>query len=85
LELLDERTLEKGKGRKGILTFVLNVFAVRSNNPRKALNYKVTSKIYYPRDTERFIFNYWWKTTLTGLKGSVGLGQPKVPKRREED
>ena len=85
LELLDERTLEKGQGRKGILTFVLNAFAVRSNNPRKALNYKVISKIYYPRDTERFIFNYWWKTTLTGLKGSVGLGQPKVPKRREED
>jgi hypothetical protein len=85
LELLDERTLEKGRGRKGILTFVLNVFAVRSNNPRKILNTKIKSKIYYPRDTERFIFNYWWKATVTGLKGSVGLGQPKVPKRREED
>ncbi|MFD2200103.1 hypothetical protein [Shivajiella indica] len=85
LELLDERTLEKGRGRKGILTFVLNVFAVRSNNPRKFLNTKISSKIYYPRDKERFIFNYWWKTTVTGLKGSVGLGQPKIPKRKEED
>jgi hypothetical protein len=85
LELLDERTLQTGRGKKGILTFVLNTFAVRSNNPRKFLKVKVTSKIYYPRDPERFIFNYWWKATVTGLKGSVGLGQPKVPKRREED
>jgi hypothetical protein len=85
LELLDERTLEKGRGKKAILTWVLNTFAVRSNNPRKVFRFKVISKIYYPRDPERFIFNYWWKATVTGLKGSVGLGQPKVPKRREED
>ncbi|MGY6742314.1 MAG: hypothetical protein ACXIUQ_06225 [Cecembia sp.] len=85
LELLEERTLLRGRGRKSILTFVLNVFAVRSNNPRKFFNNTVTSKIYHPRDTDRFVFNYWWRATLSGLQGSVGLGQPKVPRRKEEE
>lgn len=85
LELLEERTLERGRGRKGILTFVLNVFAVKSNNPRKLFGNTVSSKIYEERDTSRFIFNYWWTTTLSGLKGSLGLGQPQIPKRRPKD
>jgi hypothetical protein len=85
LELLEERTLEKGRGRKGILTFVLNVFAVKSNNPRKLFGNTVSSTIYEERDTKRFIFNYWWTSTLSGLKGSLGLGQPKVPKRRAKE
>lgn len=87
LELLDERTLQRGKGRKAILTFVLNVFAVKSNNPRKLFGNTVRSRIYQERETNRFIFNYWWTSTLSGLKGSLGLGQPQIPKRRakEED
>ncbi len=80
LELLDERTLRKGKGRKAILTFVLNVFAVKSHNPRKLFGHTVTSRIYEPRDDKRFVFNYLWQSTLSGLKGSLGLGQPQRPK-----
>lgn len=88
--LLDERTLERGSGRKKILTFVLNVFAVKSNNPRKFARNTVRGSIYEPRNTEKFIFNYWWTTTLSGLKGSLGLGQAKPPKKlpilkRKED
>jgi hypothetical protein len=84
LELLDERTLETGRGRKGILTFVLNTFAVKSQNPRKILRKPLTTRIYEPRDSTRFVFNYWWKASLSGLKGSLGLGQPKVPRRKED-
>ncbi len=85
LDLLDERTLERGTGRKSILTFVLNTFAVRSNNPRRYLRKPISSTIYQPRDSERFIFNYWWTATLSGLKGSLGLGQPRVPKKRKQE
>jgi len=84
VKLLEERTLERGKGRKRILSFVINAFAVHSNNPRKFFNRMITSDIYLPRDTNKFVFNYWWQATLTGLKGSVGLGQPKIPKKEEE-
>lgn len=85
MDLLDERTLEIASGRKKILTFVLNVFAVRTHNPRGFFNTTIASNIYFPRDKERFIFNYWWKASFSGLKGSVGLGQPKVPKRKKEE
>lgn len=77
LMLLDERTLERGRGRKNVLTFVINNLAVRSNNPRKFFNRMVCSPIYLQRDKSRFVFNYLWKSTLTGLQGSVGLGKPK--------
>ena len=79
LRLLEERTLARGKGRKNVLTFVINNLAIRKNNPRPIFNRMVPSPIYYERDKSRFIFNYLWKTTLTGLGGSVGLGKPEIP------
>lgn len=85
VQLLDERTLEVGKGRKKILTFVLNAFAVNSNNPRRLSGRTVRSRIYEERNQEKFIFNYWWKTSLSGVKGSLGLGQPVQPKRKPKD
>src|SRR5665811_437245 len=50
LQLLEERTLERGRGRKNILTFVINHLAVKSNNPRKIFNRLVRSSIYLERD-----------------------------------
>ncbi|MHA4843128.1 AsmA family protein [Flavitalea antarctica] len=29
--------------------------------------------VYYERDTEKFVFNYWVKTTFSGLMSSVGV------------
>ncbi len=81
VDLLDERTLELGKGRRKILTFVLNTFALKSHNPRKFPRTTVKGSIYEPRDAEKFIFNYWWKTTFSGLKGTFGFGQSKPPKK----
>ncbi|WP_186753848.1 hypothetical protein [Echinicola salinicaeni] len=79
--LLNERTLKKARGRTGMLNFVLNAFALRGNNPRKFFNTMVEAPIYLERDTSRFIFNYWWKLSFSGLKGSMGLGEAK----KEED
>ncbi|MCH7409732.1 hypothetical protein MM239_10025 [Belliella sp. DSM 111904] len=81
VDLLDERTLELGKGRKRILTFVLNTFALKSHNPRKFPRNTVKGQIYEPRDTEKFIFNYWWRTTFSGMKGTFGFGQSRPPKK----
>ncbi|UCS94116.1 hypothetical protein KZP23_03530 [Echinicola marina] len=81
--LLNERTLKKARGRTGMLNFVLNAFALRGNNPRKFFNNMVQAPIYLERDVSRFIFNYWWKLSLSGLKGSMGLGAAK--KEDEEE
>lgn len=83
VELLDERTLTKGRGMKSMLTFVINTFAVRSNNPRGYQRRPINASIYQVRDKEKFIFNYWWKTTFSGIKGSLGLGQAKKPKEKK--
>jgi hypothetical protein len=85
VRLLDERTLERGRGRKSVLTFVVNVLALRNNNPRKFLNRLVSSPIYETRDSNRFVFNYLWKATFSGLAGSSGLMQPKIPRKEEEE
>lgn len=84
IEFLDSLTLERGKGKLGIMTFLANTFT-KSNNPRKFFNHRVTSPVYFERDKSKFIFGGWWRATFSGLKGTVGLGQPKVPKRKEEE
>ncbi|WP_200974611.1 hypothetical protein [Echinicola sp. 20G] len=86
VQLLNDRTLEKARGRKAMLNFVLNAFAVRGNNPRKLFNRFVESNIYFERDTSKFIFNYWWKTSLSGFKGSLGLGEagPEKKDKKQE-
>ncbi len=43
------------------------------------------SDIYQERDKSKFIFNAWWKATLSGLRGSFGLGKPKIPKERRKE
>jgi len=85
VQLLEERTLEEAGGRKGILTFVINTLALRKNNPRPLFNRLVSSPIYVERLHHKFIFNYLWKATFSGLMGSSGLMKPKIPKKEEEE
>lgn len=81
---LDSVNLSKGKGKLAWMTFLANTL-IKNNNPRKFLGNVVRSDIYLKRDQSKFIFNAWWKATLTGLKGSVGLGQPQLPVRRKDE
>lgn len=83
IQLLDTVSMMPGKGKLGLLTFLANTLT-RNNNPRKFFNKQVTSTIYFERDKSRFIFGGWWRATFSGLKGSVGFGQPKRPKRKED-
>jgi hypothetical protein len=73
LQLLDGQTLERGRGRKSILTFVINNLALKKQNPRKWKKQPHESAIYYRRDESRFIFNYLWNATLTGIRETLGM------------
>lgn len=84
IEFVDSLTLEKGRGKLGLMTFLANTIT-KNSNPRKFFNHRVVSRIYFERDKSKFIFGGWWRATFSGLKGAVGLGQPKVPKRKEEE
>lgn len=84
IEFLDSLTLERGKGKLNLYTFLANTLTKKSN-PRSFWNNRVNSPIYFERDQSKFVFGTWLKATFSGIKGSVGLGQPKPPKRREEE
>jgi hypothetical protein len=84
IQFLDSVSMLPGSGKLGIMTFLANTITKKSN-PRKFFNNRVISDVYYERDKSKFIFSAWWKATFSGLKGSVGLGQPKIPKRRDEN
>ncbi|MCS5491234.1 hypothetical protein [Algoriphagus limi] len=84
VDFLDSMTLEKGTGKLALISFLANTL-IKNNNPRKLFGYTVLSDIYVKRDTSKFMFSTWWKATLSGLKGSVGLGQPAIPVRKEEE
>lgn len=84
IEFLDSLTLKRGHGKLGLMTFLANTITKKSN-PRSFFNRKVTSRIYFERDKSKFIFGGWWRATFSGLKGAVGLGQAKAPKRKEEE
>ncbi|WP_229683518.1 hypothetical protein [Echinicola rosea] len=85
VQLLNDRTLKKAKGRKAMLNFVLNAIALRGNNPRKIFGTEKIAPIYFQRDKSKFIFNYWWKASLSGFQGSLGLGEAGPAKKEEED
>jgi len=83
IQLLDTVSMQKGKGKLGFMTFLANTFA-KNSNPRKLFNRQVTATIYHEREKNKFIFGGWWRATFSGLKGSLGFGQVKIPKRKEE-
>ncbi|MCC5941032.1 MAG: hypothetical protein JJU37_05770 [Balneolaceae bacterium] len=67
LRFLDEISLEETRSRR-LRSFFANRLRVRSGNdiedPREGT-------IEFERDVERSIFNYWWKSVLSGIEDIV--------------
>lgn len=65
IKLMDQSDINKQSFGSSLKTFAVNLFL-----PNKK---KKTSYIYFERDREKFIFNYWIKTHANGLISTVGL------------
>ncbi len=50
-------------------SFLANKLIIKSQNPDKDELKK--GEVYYLRDQHKFIFNYWWKLILSGLKSTL--------------
>ena len=50
--------------------FVANKFVVKTKNRKDA-------KIFFIRDPEKFVFNYWIKSTFSGVMSSAGIKRSK--------
>jgi|GEM_PF-512644 len=79
IEFLDSLTLDQGKGKLKLYSVGANIL-IKNSNPRSASTSIQKRPIYLKRDKRKFIFSAWWKATLNGLRSTVGLGRPKVPK-----
>ena len=51
-------------------SFLANKLIIKSENPDKNGELK-KGEVYYLRDQHKFIFNYWWKLILSGLKSTL--------------
>ena len=69
--------LNKGEkeGKKGLVSFFANTFIIKKANP---LNEKFRpGQMYFERDKNKSMINFWWKSLLSGLKDSMGLPSDK--------
>lgn len=62
--------LNKKNNAQAIKSFVANAFVVKKNNLQKDKSFR-KGTISFERDKKKSVFNYWWKSLLSGLKDSA--------------
>ncbi|MBD8491062.1 DUF748 domain-containing protein [Echinicola sp. CAU 1574] len=84
---IDIRGKSYGKGQnvfQKIGSFLTNKLVIRSENPNKKGELK-TGDIYFKRDQSKFIFNYWWKMILSGMRSTLtGEDEAKMREKAEK-
>ena len=71
LEILNKKDKKTGAFEE-VLTFLVHKLLIKENNPSPKENIRLTT-INNPRNPDRFIFNYTWKSIFSGLKPAIGL------------
>ncbi len=61
---------EKSKDESDIKTFLINTVVKNDKDKNMPID-KRTGAIEFERDRKRQIFNFWWKSLLSGIKASV--------------
>jgi hypothetical protein len=61
---------EKSKNESDLKTFLINA-VVKNDKNKEMPAEKRTGTIEFERDRKRQIFNFWWKSLLSGIKASV--------------
>lgn len=69
-----ESNRSKGLG-ENIKSFIANTFVVKTNNTKND-SFRIGS-IEFKRNKKKSIFNYWWKSLLTGFRSSTGIKAPE--------
>lgn len=62
--------LQAGQPKKkaGLKSMIVNLLVVRKEEPGQPEQYHKEGAIGFTRDQKRSIFNYWWKSLLSGIK-----------------
>ncbi|SDM08456.1 hypothetical protein SAMN05421823_110114 [Catalinimonas alkaloidigena] len=70
-----DKVLEDEESRRDIISFLANRLVLRSDNP-KGDDLRV-GQIYFERNPQKSMFNYWWKSALSGMKHTLGVENPR--------
>lgn len=69
ISVLDKQTIQQRGLLENMATFLANNFIVRENNtPEEG---RQAGRIQFERDKSKSIFNFWWKSLLSGIKDSI--------------
>jgi len=77
VRLLDQQDSSNKRFVLTLENLVANKIIIRKNNAKP-------SSIFFERDREKFIFNYWVKSALKGMLSSVGLKNSRKHKKQYE-
>lgn len=79
--LIDKKKLHPSAG-SNLLAFLANTFIVRRSNPTTV--FPRTGIMYFEPDPHKSIFNYLFKTALSGIKHTIGLREQKAKDKGSE-
>jgi hypothetical protein len=85
IKLLSKENPDDPSLKENIKSLLANWLVVKSNNPDNHTKPLRIGEIAFVRDPEKSFFNYWWKSLLSGIKGSVGMGESHSSARNEEE
>jgi hypothetical protein len=75
VQLLDKTDPNRKKFGLSLMNFLANRIVLHRQNTKESL-------VFFERDREKFVFNYWVKTSLSGLLSSIGIkGNKKYYKK----
>jgi hypothetical protein len=77
VSLLDHEDSLKKRIDLAFINFIANEFILKDKNKKK-------SAVFFIRDQEKFVFNYWIKTALSGVLTSTGIKHDKKYQKQYE-
>lgn len=77
LKLMSHRKNKDDKSVPDVVkTLLINAF-IENDYDKNDSRPKREGEIHFVRDQNKFVFNFWWKSLLSGLKSAAGVPTPK--------
>ncbi len=83
IRLLNKDTPDDPTIKEKLGSFVANLFLVKTDNPSSNSKSLRIGEVGFERDPNKSFFSYWAKSLISGVKGSMGLGNT-IPNKNEE-
>lgn len=75
IHTLKKKNVEKNP-LQAVKTFIANTFVIKTDNLQSDKNFR-QGEIQFERNKKKSIFNYWWKSLLSGFKSSTGIKEER--------